>query len=166
MASWRLHLGILLAAPATILTGLLYVLPLWWLGWATYYGKQAAPVECSPLGVGWVFVVSEERCPAWLLAWWKGWGGHCVGSIVVLRQTPEAKGSRSTLLHELHHVHQFHRLGLLQPLLYVASSLAVWGAEEASYSANSFEAAARRAAGQIVDTDSFTKGYLYAKTGK
>ncbi len=160
----RLYLGITLAAPVTIVTGLLYLLPFWAFGWYRYVGRVATTVPLnSPLGVGWVFALDEGKAPDFLRNLWSGWGGHCVGSTVVLKREP-APGA-STLNHELHHVHQMHKLGFLQPILYAASLLVDWAAGESLYHANAFEVAARRASGQIVDLGSFEQGYAIGSKG-
>ncbi len=154
----RLRLGVLFAAPVSILTGLFYVLPFWLLGWHRYIGVKSSTTGKSKLGTGMVWVVDEAKAPKWLLARWVGWGGHCVGSFVVLRKMPEQV---TTLNHELHHVHQMHTLGFLQPVLYALSSLTAFAAGEEAYKANHFEVAARRVAGQVADATSFTQGYAW-----
>lgn len=158
MHSLRLRLGVLFAAPVSIVTGLFYILPFWLLGWHKYIGVKTSTTGKSPLGTGWVWVLEEEKAPKWLLARWVGWGGHCVGSWVVLRKDPE---TNVTLNHELHHVHQMHTLGFLQPILYALSSLTAVAAGEEGYTANHFEVAARRAAGQVADAKSFKQGYAW-----
>lgn len=161
----RLLFGILIASPVTLVTGLFYVLPFWLFGWHRYLGMRVSTSELSPLGVGLVWVVHDARAPKWLLKRWEGWGGHCVGSLLVLRKDPSELEPRGKVLlnHELHHVHQVHKLGALQPLLYTLSSLTAWLSGERAYSANQFEVAARRAAGQIADAQSFTQGYSWCR---
>jgi len=156
----RLYLGIAFAAPVTLLTGLFYILPFTVLGWYRCIGKRVAPTDKSPLGTGWAFVLVPEKAPAFLNKLWVGWGGHCVGSTIVLKVEPT---NPITLNHELHHVHQMHRLGFFQPIFYALSSLITWLAQEKSYRGNAFEVAARRASGQVVDVDSFVQGFAMAK---
>lgn len=156
----RLRLGVLFAAPVSILTGLFYILPFWLLGWHKYIGVKASTTGKSKLGVGWVWVLEEKKAPKWLLTRWVGWGGHCVGSFVVLRKDPDPN---TILNHELHHVHQMHTLGFFQPVLYVLSMLTAWAANEKPYQANHFEIEARRVAGQVADVQSFTQGYAWCK---
>lgn len=167
MSRARLYLGIAFAAPVTLLTGLLYLLPFTLLGWYRYIGKRTAPPEKSPLGVGWAFVLVPEKAPAWLNKLWSSWAGHCVGSTVVLKTDPALERPSAlgpvTLNHELHHVHQMHKLGFFQPVLYVLASVVAWASKEKPYQANAFECAARRAAGQVVDVDSFVQGYALCK---
>lgn len=173
MSRARLYLGIAFAAPVTLLTGLFYLLPFTLLGWYKYIGKRTAPADKSPLGVGWAFVLVPEKAPRFLNKYWAAWAGHCVGSTVVLKAHPDLERRPNpgdgpvTLNHELHHVHQMHTLGFFQPVLYVLASLVAKAAKENAYKANVFEAAARRAAGQIVDLDTFVKGFaLGKKTGQ
>lgn len=165
MARMRLLLGILFAAPVTIVTGLFYILPFWALGWYRYVGVHTAKSDKSALGTGWVWLLNAEKAPKFVLNYWRDWSGHCVGSTVVLRNDPFAPTSKSklTLEHELHHVHQMHRLGFFQPLLYAMSSVTAWIAGERYYASNHFEVAARRAAGQIADAPSFAQGYTYCR---
>jgi len=157
----RLWLGILFAAPVSILTGLFYILPFWLLGWHRYLGVKESTSGKSPLGVAMVWTLNEDKAPKWLMLKWKGWAGHCVGSLVVIRPTTNEK---VLLNHELHHAHQMHTLGFFQPILYAVSSLTALASGEAAYRANHFEVAARRAAGQIVDTHSFTQGFVWCKS--
>ncbi len=165
MTRIRLYLGIVFAAPVSIVTGLFYILPFWLLGWHTYLGVKESTSGKSPLGVGLVWAVSE-KAPKWLQGLWTGWGGHCVGSFVVLGETPVSMDRAKVLVnHELHHVHQMHTLGFFQPILYALSMLTAWIAGERPYAANHFEVAARRVAGQIADANSFAQGYAWCKNG-
>lgn len=162
----RLYLGIILAAPVSIVTGVFYVIPFWLLGWHRYLGvKESTNTAKSPLGVGLAWSVNEDKAPKWLQNAWVGWAGHCVGSFVVVRNLVNDTPERQKVLfnHELHHVHQMHTLGFLQPFLYALSMLTAWAAGEKPYLANHFEVAARRAAGQIADTQSFTQGFAWCK---
>ena len=160
----RLYLGIAFAAPVTLLTGLFYILPFWALGWYSYIGQRTAPPNKSPLGTGWVCLLNAEKAPSFVNKHWRGWAGHCVGSTVVLKYALESTSATTVLNHELHHVDQMHRLGLFQPILYVLASLVAWASKEkSSYQSNAFEIAARRAAGQIVDTDTFVQGFALGK---
>lgn len=164
MARMRLILGYVIASPVTLLAGLVYLLPFWALGWHRYIGVWTS--EKSALGVAPAWMLSDTA-PAWLVKRWEGWGGHCVGSAIVLRRHPSDLDHRGKVLltHELHHVHQMHKLGVLQPLLYALSSLTAVVAGEKAYSANHFEVEARRVAGQIADAQSFTQGFVWAKNG-
>lgn len=163
----RLALGVLLASPITLATLLFYILPFWAVGWYSFdawHGCDAYANPKSPLGFAPVWVVRLDRAPAFLLRWWGGWSGHCVGTAVVVKRAPDSSSkATAVLIHELHHVHQFHVLGLLQPILYVLSSFAAWSIGEDSYASNVFEMNSRRVAGQIVDAQSFTQGYAMAK---
>jgi len=161
MSRARLYLGIVFAAPVTVLTGLFYLLPFWALGWYSYHGVETAPADKSPLGIGLVFTLNADKAPDFVNKYWRNWAGHCVGSTVVLKRA--AQNGLITLNHELHHVHQMHTLGFLQPILYAASSFISYCAGEKLYNDNAFEVAARRAAGQVADPASFTQGYLHCK---
>jgi hypothetical protein len=87
-----------------------------------------------------------------------------VGTAVVVKYQPgSSKRANTFLTHELHHAHQIHKFGILQPLFYIFSSLYAKLAGEDAYAANVFEMAARRVAGQIVDPQSFIMGYSSAK---
>jgi hypothetical protein len=162
----RLYLGIAFAAPVTILTGLFYILPFWALGWYRCLGWMVTTVpDKSPLGAAWAFVLNADKAPAFLTKYWANWGGHCVGTVVVLKNTPFERVI--VLNHELHHANQMHKLGFFQPILYAMSMLTSWAAEENTYATDIFEVAARRAAGQVVDVDSFVQGFaLGKKTGQ
>lgn len=162
MNNVRLYMGILAIWPLNVVFWLLYILPLWALGWYRFHGVASADPAKSPLGKALVWVVADGS-PAWLKRVWGPWGGQCLGSLIVLRKSPEA--APVTLAHELHHAHQFHTYGLLYPTLYYLGSLVSWAACEDSYSANPFESSARRVAGQVVDAKSFAQGYLFCKNG-
>ncbi len=162
MINARLQLGIIIAAPITFLTGLFYIIPFSLLGWYTYAGKFKTSSLSSSLGSGWVWTYNPNRGPRWLSKKWEGWGGHCVGSTIVIK---ESKLSSKTLEHELHHVHQMHTFGVLQVAIYYFASALAWAANEKAYEANVFEVAARRAAGQIADSESFAQGYAWCKGG-
>lgn len=161
----RLYMGIFFAAPVSLVTGLFYILPFWLLGWHRYLGVKESTSGKSALGTGLAWVVDEDKAPKWLLKRWVGWGGHCVGSFVVIRTDKKDRQGVALLNHELHHVHQMHTFGFFQPILYVLSMFTAWVAGEKPYLANHFEVAARRTAGQIVDAQSFTQGYMWCKTG-
>jgi hypothetical protein len=162
----RQIIGIVIALPVTMLTVCFYILPFWLMGWYRYagwYGKNKKANDKSPLGIAPVWILNLKKCPAWLLGMWSGWAGHCVGTAVVLSGDLTTKRDQITLNHELHHVDQMHRLGVLQPMLYLISSVTAWLAGEKFYESNLFEVAARRAAGQIVDPQSFIQGYSAGK---
>jgi hypothetical protein len=166
----RTILGVVLVSPVTLVTLLFYVLPFSVLGWYKYYGwvgLNKTGEDKSPLGTAPAWVVQLERCPMWLLQYWSNWGGHCVGTGIVVKLKPGSSKKADTVVnHELHHVDQMHRLGFLQPLLYALSSLCVKLAGEDAYAFNAFEMAARRAAGQIVDPQSFVQGYSSGKSNQ
>ena len=83
--------------------------------------------------------------------------GMCIGPFIVLfrvRDLDDKDGTVITvLLHELRHVQQQCWLGILMPLAYVVSSIAIWlyGHDKHAYYDNWFERDARRYAGQQVE---------------
>lgn len=162
----RTILGMVFALPVTLLTLLFYVLPFTLFGWYKYigwHGTNKSPNDKSPLGVAPVWAVQLDKCPNWLSNYWSKWGGHCVGTAVVVKYPESAKKAEILITHELHHVDQMHRLGFFQPLLYALSSLFAKIAGEDAYTHNVFEMSARRTAGQIVDAQSFVQGYASGK---
>jgi hypothetical protein len=137
MDGYRKYFGFLLAAPIT-LVGLLYVAVFYKLGWYRWHGIRNNAL---------IWVVSDTA-PAWLLKIWRPWAGHTVGNVVVMQHMKEMH-----LLHELKHVDQCMRIGLLQPIAYGLMYLAIkWGCPGSdAYYDCSFEIDARRAAGQLID---------------
>lgn len=160
----RLLFGVIIACPITIVCGVFYVLPLWSMGWLTFHSVVRSKNESSPLGVAAVFHLSNRQLPKWFVGIWKEWHGHCVGSIVVMHDRPGTTSHDiNSLNHELHHVHQCHTFGILQPIFYTMSSLTAALSGEGAYSGNHYEAAARRASNQVVDPESFLKGFALGK---
>lgn len=148
----RTILGIVFASPVTFVTLLFYILPFSLFGWYKYIGWRDTNNEASLLGTAPVWVVQLHRCPIWLVNLWNKWNGHCIGTAVVLKYAPgSSKKADITLVHELHHVDQMHRLGFFQPILYVLASLCAKLAGEDGYVMNVYEVAARRVAGQAID---------------
>lgn len=143
-AKFRFFLGLLWAAPITVACFLLYVVPLWSMRWYEYVGFHE---------LAWVWKLREDA-PDWLHRRWKGWAGHAFGNIVVVVEKPNI--SRYTwviLTHELQHVRQYMRLGVLQPIMYFLTYFAIrWACKNShAYYDNPFELDARRGAGQTVD---------------
>jgi hypothetical protein len=131
-------LGHVWASPVTVPCFLCYVLPCWLLGWYDYY--RNVDDAC-------VWVVSHP--PQWLARLWVPWNGQTMGTCVVLRETPEANPELAvTLIHELEHVRQGMRWGIMQPIAYALSSITAMMAGEDHYKLNVFEIAARKKAGQ------------------
>lgn len=161
----RTSLGILFALPVTLISLAFYLLPFTAFRWYRYVGWKGVPgdsydVPTNPMGTAPCWVVDEMRAPVWLLWLWEGWSGHCVGTAIVVRRAPgESTTADTTVRHELHHVHQMHRLGFFQPMLYSLASLCAWASKNDSYVDNPFEVSARRAAKQLVDADSFAQGF-------
>jgi hypothetical protein len=164
----RTILGIVFASPVTLVTLIFYILPFSLMGWYKYagwFGVDKLHNDKSPLGAAPVWVVQLDKSPTWLVNYWSKWGGHCVGTAIVVKYEPgSGKRADTILTHELHHADQMHRLGFFQPILYVMSSLCAKVAGEDAYTMNVFEMDARRVAGQIVDAQSFVQGYSSAKS--
>lgn len=148
-------LGYVWASPITLL-GFSYASLFKLAGWYSWHGKE---------GDALVWLVKQEKSPDWLLSLWKGWGGHAIGNVVVLKESPSA--NPLTLKHEQKHVDQVMRLGIFQPLAYFISSLALKIGCPGSdpYYSNPFEIDARRHAGQVIDVEGHVKK-LKAKLAK
>ena len=147
MKSFLKYLGFIWAFPVTFF-GLLYALVFALLRWYRVRGI---------VGDALVFEVNVEKSPKWLLRLWKNWAGHAIGNVIVLRHKPETMPW--LLTHEMKHVDQVMRLGVFQPIMYVACYLAIRIGCKGSdpYFSNPFEVDARRAAGQVVDIEGTAK---------
>ena len=134
---------LLWAAPVTLSCFLVYIAPAWALGWYRLLGTT---------GNAYVFVTNPEKMPKWLAKLWEPWAGQCCGNCVVLKNAPGSSPHATvTLVHELIHVRQVMTWGILQPIMYMMSSLAEAMAGEDHYRQNAFERAARRGAGQTLE---------------
>ena len=124
------------------------------MGWYRWYGLE---------GNALVWIVNNDRIPAWLSRYWSRWGGHTSGQVVVLKHPPHVKSI--TLKHEQKHVDQTLRLGIFWPLFYYGSSLGIrFGCPGSDpYYDNPLEIDARRHAGQVVDVVGMTKKFLEKK---
>lgn len=82
--------------------------------------------------------------------WHKRWSGVSIGSVIIINPFYQ---SAQTRLHERRHSDQVFLFGVLQPILYVLSTLVIylffWNLH--AYLDNPFERDARRHAGQQVD---------------
>lgn len=140
-------LGYLWASPLTVL-GVAYAFTFEVFRWYRWFG-------ISDDAMVWIV---DKGAPSWLTWLWKGWGGHAIGNVVVLRSQPA--GSESIILrHEKRHVEQCMKLGILQPLVYLINFLAIKIAcpDSHPYYDNPMEIDARRAAGQVVDVIGVSK---------
>ena len=134
-------LGFAWSSPVTAI-GLLYVLPLWALGWYTYL---------STTGDALVWMLSDSS-PGWFKKLWSPWVGQTIGNVIVIRFKPDTDRGRVALKHELHHVKQFMKLGVFLPVLYALAYAGLCTCSHAHpYYDNPFEIDARRAAGQVID---------------
>jgi hypothetical protein len=120
-------LRVLWLLPVAIPVWLLYVLPLWGLGWLRLY------MHPSLLGVA-VFEVTP-RAAGWYRRLWIGWGGCSLPLAIIV--SPRRRGT--TLAHELEHDCQWSELGPLFPVVYLVL-LAIYG-----YERHPLEVMARRA---------------------
>ena len=129
-------LGFLWALPVTVF-GLIYAIIFWTLGWYSFWGFE---------NVALVWTVRDDKAPKWLMKAWYGWGGHTIGSVVVLADSPLT--AKRILRHEQEHVLQCMRLGIFQPIMYALNMLAVkiGCSNLAVYRGNPFEIDARIAA--------------------
>lgn len=136
-------LGYAWASPITIF-GLAYAGLFQLLNWYKWYGVSDDAL---------VWVLDLNSCPTFLLRLWRGWYGHTVGNVVVLRLLPDKKPA--VLIHEKKHVDQMMRLGVFQPIIYSLCYLGIkFGCPGSNpYFTNSFEIDARRAAGQVIDVE-------------
>lgn len=136
-------LGYVWASPVTLL-GLLYASLFWALGWYNWGGVEED---------GLVWEVDNSSIPNWLKAYWRNWGGHAIGNVVVLKYPMEKYPE--LLAHELRHVEQVMRLGVFQPIVYGINLLAIRvgcpGTDPYHY--NPFEVDARRVAGQDIEVN-------------
>ena len=123
-------LGALWLLPVAMPIWLVYVLPLWALGWIAFV--RVDPWRAVIWRVTW-------RGPSWWIEAWRGWAGHTVAYAVIV--VPDV--GEQTIRHELRHADQWAALGPLFPVAYPVL-LAVYG-----YTANPLERDARRAA-QVV----------------
>lgn len=135
-------LGFVWAAPITVL-GLAYALLFNMLGWYKWVGvsDNALVWKVNP------------TAPGWLLGWWKPWGGHTIGNVVVINFCMSADHEAQVLVHENQHVLQCMRLGVFQPIMYGLCMLAIKvGCKNSDiYFDCVFEIDARRGAGQLID---------------
>jgi cobalamin biosynthesis protein CobD/CbiB len=121
---------------ATTLLSRLWCLPLTAVG----YGLRLFTPRCEVLqrqGVTLIYGASTAR-----LLDVAGYAAMAVGEVVFARNRPDV---RAHLAHELRHVRQARKWGLLFPLLYLASSLGCVLTGRNAYRDNAFERAARRA---------------------
>ena len=140
-----LVLGTLWALPITLVC-IWYALACWALGWYRFIGwRQRALVWCH----------SGKPMAGWMTNLWKGWDGHSMGSLVVVRKDPsESDNAARMLTHELEHTRQANILGVFHPVVYgmVYVSLKLLGDKNVHpYYDNPFEVAARREAKQPID---------------
>lgn len=140
-SKFKKFLGYMWASPVTLL-GLLYVSTFWAMGWYDWVDVE---------GDAMVWKVNHDQSPKWLKKYWRRWGGHAIGNVVVLKRSIEESGS--TMDHELRHVEQVMRMGIFQPVVYGINLVAMrWGCPGTHpYYYNPFEVDARRASGQKIE---------------
>lgn len=141
--SLKALLGIVWAAPVTAVSLLVHILPMWALGGYEYVGIRG-------LALVWAVKTVVPGRMQWLKEKWKGWGGHCGGNVIVLREHPDLWNSAVTLKHEQVHVRQVMTLGAFHPIFYAMN----WAVIKLccpkldAYYDQTLERAARREAGQ------------------
>lgn len=133
-------LGWMWASPVT-LVGLAYAGLFGLLSWYKFLGRYDDSL---------VWLVDETAAPGWLLGLWRGWAGHAVGNIVVVRRHPTSERGAVLLRHEQEHCAQCMRLGVFQPIMYglVMLTIKLGCKNLKSYHDCVFERDARVAAGQ------------------
>lgn len=135
-------LGYIWTAPLTVLA-FVYVTLFTFLGWYKRIGTFGDALVWQP---------QLEKAPAWLVKAWKGWGGHAIGNVVVIKHDPMSDRFKVTLRHEQEHVRQCMVLGLFQPVIYSIAWIGLYFCRHSHpYYDNPFEIDARRAAGQVID---------------
>jgi len=133
-------IGFIWALPITLLAFIFYVGPLWALG--KY--KQTGWNEVAFI---WRIEVNDNTWFDRILArLWRGWAGHALGNIVVLKSTATEK----TVVHEKEHVKQMMKLGplhlVIYGLIYLVGRFVLSNVD--GYRDNIFEIDARRKAEQ------------------
>jgi hypothetical protein len=132
--------GLIWASPVTTI-GLFYALLFWACRWYTWCGLHNAAL---------VWCVNNEKAPEWLKKLWKGWGGHCIGQVIVIKDSPQR--AAIVLRHEQEHMKQCMRLGIFQPIIYAIMLLVARLLDNVDpYRSHVFEIDARLAAGQPVE---------------
>jgi len=128
-----------------------YVLFAWIPGWIRFSGYVGS--------MTWAFDLQDETVDNWYTRAWAGWAGFGAMSVIILRDRPsQDERYGTTIKHECRHSVQVWALGLLQPVLYILFSLALFLSAKAGltpelhpYLDNPFERDARKAAGQEVN---------------
>ena len=140
-------IGYTWAFPVTFI-GLTYASFFKVMGWYKWHGIE---------GDAMVWLVDHSKSPNWLKNLWKGWGGHAIGNVIILSESPQLKPM--ILKHEQKHVDQVMKLGIFQPFIYAISSIGIYLGCSGSdhYYSNPFEVDARRHAGQIIDVEGYVK---------
>jgi len=127
--------------PNTLISAI-YLAVFWALGWVRALGLSE-----------WAVVLTSVQ-GSWLARrGMRGWNGWASGVFVVVRYDKEGlvgEVEGRTLAHEERHVQQQMMLGVLQPILYILTSVLVWCCFRLmhSYYDNGFETDARLYAGQ------------------
>lgn len=141
MRTLLIVLGIVWASPVTLTAFLLYVLPIWALGWYEFKGRE---------GLALVWYREKDKCPKWFNDVWDGWAGNSIGNVHTYAHDPDLFPTRLIFEHELVHTRQVMMLGVFQPILYVVFMFVLWVMGKNPYTDNYFEQQARREALKIV----------------
>lgn len=134
-------------SPVTLL-GLAYVLAFQAAGWYKWQGASEDAL---------VWQVDKKASPEWLKQYWQRWGGHAIGNVIVLGQSPEE--CPAIFVHEVQHVKQYMRMGILHPVFYALNYLMIKLCLKNSdpYFDNPAEIDARRGAHQVIDVKGAVK---------
>lgn len=131
--------------PAWILMWLFYVLPMWLIFRDLVFVRWADFLVAE-------FELATENLEPWFAKLWRGWIGFGGPGVIIRKVIWDEASRERTRKHELTHVQQQYRWGLLFYPAYLFVSVWIWifMRDLHSYYDNPFEVEARRAAGQQV----------------
>jgi len=149
MSKFLRVLGFAWAMPVTVF-GLVYACVFSALKWYKFIGVRGDTL---------VWQLNAEKAPVWLEKAWASWGGHTVGTVIVVKNNPDDNRGKTTLLHEQEHARQCMILGPLWPLAYglIMLAMKVSCRNADAYFSHPFEVDARRAAGETIDVEGALK---------
>lgn len=91
----------------------------------------------------------SDNAPLFVKKLWKKWAGNTIGEVIVMNVPVNSEYWKAVKVHELEHVRQCRRQGILTPVIYFAGMISAWAAGEDAYKMNPAEIAARRAADEL-----------------
>lgn len=136
--------GYLWASPFTIL-GTIFVSAFSLVGWYTWYSYEHDALT---------WVVNSSKLPKFVRKTWQFKVGKTFGQVVVLKIPPNRDSwAARSFLHEIAHVHQYMKLGVLYPVVYGLNYLLIRVSlpNANGYYDNPMEIDARRFAGETID---------------